>query len=299
MLRVKYIVAGLLMGALPALAEPTPPSEPAGGAEAFAPPPSGTLKANLRRLGLELSSTDVKNAREYQNSPVSQFNADSQTVIKGVFDGALEYDRYNLQWVNSLFMEYGKTKLKPADGENTTNENADQILLTTEYTHKLWARKNIDFGPFASVGYQTEFTDNQDAPRTKILRGKAGVKVFNGTVLKDLYIAGVYEYDMTYSDHVSKSAGEVGWRADYTLREGIQFTTDGYYRKYFSFSSYIPEDLKYDLKATARMDVNLTGNITFGPYISYRRGQSRASDSSASNTMIGVSLTYKDLFNIF
>ena len=61
----------------------------------------------------------------------------------------------------------------------------------------------------------------------------------------------------------------------------------------------IPEDLKYDLKATARMDVNLTGNITFGPYISYRRGQSRASDSSASNTMIGVSLTYKDLFNIF
>lgn len=269
------------------------------GAQNAEPAKGGTLKANLRRLGLEMSSTDVKNAKAYQDSPVSQFNADSQTVIKGVFDGALEYDRYNLNWTNALLMEYGKTKLKPVDEEDTTSENADQILLTSEYTHKLWSHKSIDFGPFASVGYQTEFTKNQDAPRTKIARGKAGIKVFNGNIIKDLYIAGVYEYDMTYSEHVSKSAGEVGWRIEYALRDGVQFSTDGYYRDYFSFSAYEGEDLKYDLKATARMDVNLMGNLTFGPYISYRQGESRAAGKTASNTMIGVSLTYKNLYELF
>jgi len=288
---MKYFLAGALLLALPAVAAETE-TKPAET-------PKSTLKANLRRLGLEASSTDVSNAKSYQESPVSQFNADSQTVIKGIFDGALEYDRSNLNWTNSLFMEYGKTKLKPVDGENTTNENADQILLTTEYTHKLWSHKGLDFGPFASIGYQTEFTDNQDAPRTKILRNKAGIKLFNGDILKDLYIAGVYEYDMTYSDHVSKTAGEFGWRAEYTLREGVLFATDGYYRDYFSYSSYQPEDLEYDLKATARMDVNLTGNLTFGPYVSYRQGKSRAASSKASNTMIGVSLTYKNLYDIF
>jgi len=288
----KYLLAGALFLALPALAAEATPQKPAEK-------PAATLKANLRRLGLDFSSTEVKNAKHYQDSPVSQFNADSQTVIKGVFDGALEYDRSNLNWTNSLLLEYGKTKLKPVKGPNTTNENADQILLTSEYTHKVWSYKELDFGPFVSAGYQTEFTDSQEAPRTKILRGKAGIKLFNGTILKDLYIAGVYEYDMTYSDHVNKSAGEIGWRAEYTLRDGVQFSTDGYYRDYFSYSHYIAEDLKYDLKATARMDVNLMNNLTFGPYISYRQGQSRASDKRASNTQIGVSLTYKNLYDIF
>ena len=104
---------------------------------------------------------------------------------------------------------------------------------------------------------------------------------------------------MTYAEHVSKSAGEIGWRIEYTLRDGIQFSSDGYYRDYFSFSSYVSEDLKYDLKATARMDVNLTGNLTFGPYVSYRQGESRGAGKTASNTMIGISLTYKNLYNIF
>ena len=289
---MKYFLAGALLLALPAVAAETETVKPSEA-------PKSTLKANLRRLGLEASSTDVHNARSYQDSPVSQFNADSQTVIKGIFDGALEYDRSNLNWTNSLFMEYGKTKLKPVDGEDTTSENADQILLTSEYAHKLWSHKGLDFGPFASVGFQTEFTKNQEAPRTKILRNKAGVKLFNGDILKDLYIAGVYEYDMTYSDHVSKTAGEFGWRAEYTLREGVLFATDGYFRDYFSYSSYQPEDLKYDFKATARMDVNLTNSLTFGPYVSYRQGKSRAASAKASNTMIGIALTYKNLYDIF
>lgn len=258
-----------------------------------------TLKANLRRLGFDFATTNVKNARLYQDSPVSQFNADSQTVIKGIFDGALEYNNPHLEWINSLFMEYGKTKLKPVDEPQSTSENADQILLTSEYAHKMWKYKGLDFGPMASVGYQTEFTDNQDAPRTKILRGKAGVKAFNGDIIKDLYLAGIYEYDMTYSKHVSKTGAELGWRLEYTLRDGVQFSTDGYFRKYLSYSTYVPEDLKYDFKAIARMDVNLTNNLTFGPYVSVRQGESRWAKKMARNTVIGVSLSYKDLYNLF
>ena len=55
--------------------------------------PTSELKANLRRLGFEYSKTDVSHAKEYENSPVSQFNADSQSLIKGVLDFALEYNQ--------------------------------------------------------------------------------------------------------------------------------------------------------------------------------------------------------------
>ena len=50
----KYLLAGMLLLGVPALAAEEQPA---------------TLKANLRRLGLELSSTEVKHADAYKDSP--------------------------------------------------------------------------------------------------------------------------------------------------------------------------------------------------------------------------------------
>ena len=93
---------------------------------------SSELKANLRRLGFEYSKTDVSHAKDYENSPVSQFNADSQSLIKGVLDFALEYNQDSMRWNNGLFMEYGKTKLKPVDEPTESTENSDKILLSSK-----------------------------------------------------------------------------------------------------------------------------------------------------------------------
>lgn len=258
-----------------------------------------TLKANFRRVGLDISSTNVSHAREYENSPVAQLSADSQTVVKGVFDFLLEYNHGNTRWNNGIYAEYGKTKIKPAGEPSETNENADKILLSSDYAHKMLKFRSLDFGPMVNAEYQTEFTANDNAPRMQVLRGKAGMKLFDGKIIKDFYIAGVAEYDMTYSDaHVSKSAGEIGWRIEDKPRDGVSFSTDGYYRKYFSYSRYVGTDLKYDLNLTARMDVNMTNTLTFGPYVSYRLARSREANVAGSNFMIGLSFTYKDLFDL-
>ncbi len=263
-------------------------------------PKNSELRANFRRIGLEMSSVEVSNAKEYKNSPVSQLSADNQTLIRGVFDFVLEYDHEKMRWDNSLLMDYGRTKIKSQDGTSETNENEDKILLTTDYTYKVWRFKSLDLGPFASLAYQTEFTRNDDAERMKVFRAKSGLKLLSGKVIKELYVAGVGEYDMTYSDdHVSKSGAEVGWRLEHDLREGVKMSTDGYFRKYLTYSSYVGTDLKYDLNLTARMDVNVTDTLTFGPYISYRLAQSREADKHGSNFMIGVSLAYKNLFQLF
>ena len=259
---------------------------------------SSTLKANFRRVGLELSSTNITHAAQYRNSPVTQLSTDSQTVVKGVFDFMLEYDRDSMQWNNGLYAEYGETKVKPVNQPTETNETADKILFSSDYAHKMFNFDGLSFGPMATAEYQTEFTANNNAPRTKILRGKAGMKLFDGEVIKDLYVAGVAEYDMTYDRHVSKSAGEIGWRFEDKLREDVQFSTDGYYRRYFSYTHYVGTDLRYDFSMTARMDVQLNATLTFGPYMSYRYAHARAADDAGSNFTIGVSFAYKDLFNL-
>lgn len=257
------------------------------------------LRANMRRLGLEMSSTNVTNAKEYQDSPVSQLNSDSQTLIKGILDFVLEYETDISRWDNSVFMNYGKTKIKPYNEPTETTENEDKILLTSDYTYKMYKFKDMDLGPFASVAYQTEFTRNDGAPRMKVLRAKSGAKLLNGKIIKELYVAGVGEYDFTYSENVTKLAGEVGWRLEDTIREGVKTSTDGYFRKYFTYSQYIGTDLKYDLSLTARMDVDITNTLTFGPYISYRLAKARAAEKYGSNFMIGLSLAYKDLFKLW
>lgn len=256
------------------------------------------LRANFRRVALEMSSTDVSNAKQYQNSPNSQLSADSETVFKGVFDFMLEYEQPQWQWNNGLFMEYGKTRLKKASGETSSNENADKILLSSDYNRKMWRYKEADVGPFGSLGYQTEFTDNNDAPRNKVLRAKAGIKLFNGIYIKELYAAFVEELDMTYSRNDTKSAYEIGIRAEYPLRDGVKFQLESYFRDYMIYSRYVGTDFKYEFNLTSRMDVKIKDNFSLAPYISYFQAQDRQSPVKGSNFMIGLSLSYSDLFDL-
>lgn len=266
-------------------------------AEETALSPDGELRANFKHVALEMSSTSVDNAEQYQNSPNSQLSADSETVIKGVFDFALEYEKADWQWNNSVYAEYGKTTLKPAEGEKSSTENADKILLTSDYNRKMWKYEDADVGPFASLGYQTEFTANNDAPRTKTFRAKEGIKMFNGKNVKELYVAPVQELDLTYSSD-TKLAYEIGFKGEYPLREGVKFQIESYFRDYVYYSTYRGTDFEYEFNLTSRMDVKLNNTLSLAPYITYFRAQDRQSDVAGSNFMIGLSLAYSDVFNL-
>lgn len=257
------------------------------------------LYLSVRRIGLELSKTQVGHAAEYSNSPVAALSATSQDFIKGVFDTVLEYKRNRLRWDNSLFMEYGKTTLKPYNEPKTTDENADKILLSSDLTHACWEFSGFKFGPTVRAAYDTQFEDDPDAPRQNILRASVGLSLFDNPVIKSLYLTGVYEYDFTYAGHqTSKSAAELGWRIEYVVRDGVKLSTNGYYREYLSYSQYVGTDLERDLSVVARMDTNLWGDFTMGPYVQYRLAKAREAENYGSNFMIGISFNYITKFGL-
>ena len=258
-----------------------------------------TLDLAIRRIGLEWSKTTVRHAAEYQESPVSALKADSQDFIKGVFDTALEYNNNRFQWDNSLFMEYGETKLKPYDEPVTVSENADEILLSSNLSYACWEFSGFKFGPTVRGAYDTEFRTADDTPRQNVLRANAGLSLFDNAVIKSLYLTGVYEYDFTYAgEQISKIAAEVGWRMEYQVRDGVKLSTNGYYREYLSYSDFVPADLERDLSAVVRMDTNLWGDLTMGPYVQYRRARARGADVYGSNFIMGVSFNYITTFGL-
>ena len=259
------------------------------------------LILNIRRIGLDASKTTVRHSDEYYTSPISALSADSQEFIKGVFDTALEYKHNRFNWDNSLFMEYGRTKLQPYDEEEIVNESADKILLTSNLNYACWDFDSFELGPMARAAYETEFVPANDSDnRLKVLRGMAGFSIFDSPIIKELYIAGVYEYDFTYGhDQVSKLAAEAGWRLEYDVREGVKLSTNGYYREYLDYSQYVGTDLERDLSIVARMDTNLWGDFTLGPYVQYRRAKARDAEHYGSNFIMGISFNYITKFGLY
>lgn len=259
----------------------------------------GKLTLAVRRIGLEWSQTDVKNADVYEDSPVSALKADSQTFIKAVFDTALEYSKNRFQWDNSLFMEYGETKLKPVDEPETVSENADDILLSSNLSYACWEFSGFKFGPTVRAAYDTEFKTTDGTPRQNILRTNAGISLFDNEIVKSLYLTGVYEYDFTYAgEENSKLAAEIGWRLEYKIRDGVKLSSNGYYREYLSYSLYEKTDLERDLSAVLRLDTNLWGDLTMGPYVQYRRARARGVDVYGSNFIMGISFNYITSFGL-
>ena len=260
-----------------------------------------SLTANLKRIALQYNQNSVTNKEEDAEYP-GTFTSDEQKVFTGLFDGNIEYNNDTLVWLNSLFMEYGKSETKEK-GNKTKSENADKILFTTDYTHKLWHLEQGIVGPFVSLGYQTEFTkftgDDGEKYRTKILRGKTGIKLYEGKYFKELYAAAVEEADFTYGDTNMKTAGEVGYEFEYVIREDMKFVSNGYFRKFFIYDKYRNTDFKYEAETNNRLDVTIVGNLSFAPFINYKIAKTRGADKNRSNTTVGLSLGYQTDYKIW
>ena len=258
-------------------------------------------QVELKKLSLDLTSTEVKYAKEYQGFSNVRLTSDSQTSVRGSLDAIADYHAEHYLWTNQLLMDYGRTKIRPVDGETLRNENADSILLTTGYTQRLWKVEDVlggfDAGPFASLGYDTEFTKPEDSPRRRIARAKAGVKMFEGKYLKELYAAYVMERDFTYKPYATKSAWETGIKLEAPVRDGVTFKFGALFRDYLDTTQKHPTDLDWESAADVRLDVQVYRHLYVSPFISYYTAKGKYIKDRGENVYIGVSLSFSRIFH--
>lgn len=260
-------------------------------------------QVELKKLAFDLTSTEVKNARYYQDFSDARLSGDSQTAVRGLWDSIADYHAQHYIWTNELNMDYGRTKIRVLDGENLVNENADTILFTTGYTQRLWKVEDVlggfEMGPFATVGYETEFTKPEHSPRRRVLRGKAGWKLFEGKYLKDLYAAVVGERDFTYEPYSTNLAWEAGVKLEAPVREGVTAKLGALYRKYLDHSSTPTPNtnLDWEFSADARLDVQLYKELYVAPFVSYYTAQADAFSARGENVYVGVSVSFSHIFH--
>lgn len=260
------------------------------------------MYVNFKRVGLDLATSKVSNYREYEGSPYTEINQNTQGVLKGVFEAALEYEQNKYRWDNIVYAEYGKSKIHGNKGKKSHIENADKIQLTSDFTYKIWHfdYNNSDLGPFANVAYQTEFTADSDAKRQQIIRMQQGLKLINGNKgITDFHIAMVEELDTTYDKDDTKTAWQIGFTYKYPFKEKYRFEFEAVYRDYMSYSRYEPTDMKYEFSAIAKLNMMVSDKFFVEPYMSYFRGEDRENKKAGSNVLVGVAVAYTDILKWF
>ncbi len=258
-------------------------------------------QVELKKLALDLTSTEVKHAKEYNGFSDARLTSDSQTSVRGALDSIADYHAQHFVWTNELLMDYGRNKIRPVEGDSITNENADKILLQTGYTQRLWKIDDFlggfEMGPFATLGYETEFTKPHHANRTRVWRGTAGMKLFDGKYLKKFYVAVVGERDLTYNPHSNKLAWETALELEAPVREGVIFKAGALFRDYLDESERQPNDLDWEFAADARLDVALYKNLYVAPFISYYTAQGKYVGPRGENVYVGVSFSFNHIFH--
>ncbi len=260
------------------------------------------LYANFKKVGLDLGTSKVSNYREYENSPNTELNENTQGVLKGMFEFAFEYEQPKYRWDNVVYAEYGKSKIHGNKGRDSYTENADKLQFLSEYTYKIWhfEKNNSDLGPFVSAAYQTEFTTDSDAKRQKVARLQQGLKLINGTKgITDFHLALVEELDVTYNKDDDKLAWQVGFTYKYPFANKYRFEFESYFRDYMSYSRYEETDFKYEWSAIAKLNIKLNDKFFIEPYVSYFRAEDRGNNKAGSNVIFGVAAAYSEVFEIF
>ena len=255
---------------------------------------------DLKRLALNLTSTNVKNANKYQGFSDTRLTADDQTTIQGALDFRADYFGQSYLWSNGVLAEYGKSSIEKSDGEKLTTETVDRIIFDTSYTLRLWNVQDFlggfEAGPYLLGAYETEFSTSGNAPLKKLVRGELGAKLFEGKYLKALYIAGLGEGDFTYQDNVTKFGWTAGFNVEVPVREGVKAMFKGIWRNYLHNSKDLPSDLDYSLELDARMEVLVWKNLSVAPFITFFTAQGKHIAPRGQNLFIGVSFSFSKLF---
>ncbi len=260
-------------------------------------------RLNLRNLALHLSNTSVNNNSNFSGVSDSKANASDQTVVQG--SGRLYSELYKdrLRVDTGVSADYYRTTVWPAAGAKVVTENMDQLLFESEFRYSIWDYKGLlgaaVLGPFVNAAYDTEFSRNPGLPRRKVVRTKAGMKLFEGAILQELYTAAIMERTYTYSPARDKYALEAGFRLSMLIPgTSLTFSADGSYRNFSRTRFDTVSDLKQRLEINTKFSTRFYGDVMISPFLNYYAATGTVFKGTATNLMTGVSFEFSRLFKL-
>lgn len=244
----------------------------------------------LRRISSNISSTSIKNQNAYADFSDSRIKSNSQFIMLGAFNMGFDFYAPRHVVFNTITADYGRTIITPENKKRVDNTSIDRILLSTDYTHRIWYIPSFaggfEVGPYVKLNYQTGFDNPQ-----QILRFNSGIKLFDGVYLKDFHLNAFGEKDFALTTNSENFGWESGLTLEYALKESkFYFFTN--FRHYLYSSAPQSYNPLYQLEAEVRLDSKIYKKLSVAPFIKYYALQGRHIPTTGSNLFMGFSLAF-------
>lgn len=254
-------------------------------------------EVDLYRLAINSSVTQINNQQYYTNFPDARLKGTSQLFVEGFLDFWVNYYRPKFVFFNNLNSEYGKLIYKPLNMPSYMNKTIDTILLSSDFTYRLFRIKHIgEVGPFLQIAYQTEFEPAEGMKRRHIAREIAGLKIFNGKFVRDIHFAGFNENDLAGESKYHAAGYQAVAKLHFDINKSTRFYIYSNYRRYL----YNALDNAYrpytQLEVEARLDTELWGRLSMAPFVKYYEILGENLVRKGTNLFAGISIAFGHTF---
>ena len=256
-------------------------------------------RLNLKNLSLYVSNFGATGkANGFGNVGESQLSVDNQTNIRGSAALASEFYSGRFRIDFGVKADYGKVVFP-----SYTSENVDSLLYEGETRYK-WRTFNgslgsLALGPFVSAGWETEFTPADGEKLKKILRGKGGLKLFEGTYVKEFYMGITSEQNYTDSPYYTQYAAETGYKFKVNIpHTSFSLYSDGSYRRFARSSNDTASDLLDRLEINSKISTSLYKDLTLDIFANWLYATGKKIPGFGNSLETGFSISYKKLFKL-
>jgi len=255
-------------------------------------------RVSLSELTLYMNNFTVHSPSGYSDVGETTLDSEDQMKINGTAAIKSEYISGKFHFNSGLTASYGKIKY-----QSYTDENTDDILLSSEirYSWKEFTSRlgSALAGPFLTLEYETEFTPAEGSDREKTLRGKAGMKIFEGTNLKELYVSLTTEQNYANSPYSLQYAGETGFSVSFPIpKSNFTLAANGSYKYYLPSGNDDVYDLSNRAELDAKLSTKLYRDLSLNIFSNYIYATGKKLPGHGQSTEYGCSLTYSVLFKI-
>jgi len=262
--------------------------------------PRSLWRLNVKNLSLYFSNFSATGkGNGFGSVGESRLSTENQNNIRGSATVASEYYSGPRRIDLTLKADYGK-----AVYPSYTSESADSLIIEGEERRR-WKSFNgklgsLALGPFASAGWETEFTRNKGENLKKILRGKGGLKLFEGNYIKDLSAGITLEQNYTdSSSHNTQIAAETGYRLEFKVpNTGFTVYSDGSYRRFARSRNDTASDLLDRLELNAKVSTSLYRNLSLDIFAKWLYATGKKIPGFGNSLETGFSISYKQLFKL-
>lgn len=261
-------------------------------------------RLNLRELSLQAINTQVANNSSFSQVRDARVQAVNQLYTAGTAKLFSELYWNRWRWDAGFAGDYGRVTIRPPGVAPIVNTTQDKMVLETELRHRTWSLSpqslRPSLGPFVNVAYDTEFVKPEERPKREFVRYKAGMKLFDGSWLKEVYAGGLAE-----SDYSARGAGtRYGYATGLALASPIPGTpvivkADVSYVEFERSRRDTAADLKRRLDVNVRLAVPLMRDLRLSPFVSYYLFEGAVVRATGYNIVFGVALDYSKLWKPF